>query len=229
MRRVVFAALMVTFAVAGCRNDATVVLDDPAPPRALEGTYYAGAVTLTWELAPGWDGESFRVYGRRVSDADYFLIAEVTSCTGGLCTYADTNIEEDVTYEYYVAAWDPDSGLETPSDFTVEVFSPRRVPPPVPNQTEVIALDNANYVLWADAARGASDFSFYRVYQAAPDGNDYLLGETDSEGFIDLLAANGQTYEYFVTSVDVDGHESLGSQLAAGTPRVDDTGEILYD
>lgn len=229
MRRVVFAALMATFALAGCRNDATIVAGDPAPPRALAGTYYAGAITLTWELASGWDGESFRVYGRRVSDADYFLIADVTSCTAGLCAYSDTNILENVTYEYYVAAWDPASGLETPSDFTVEVFSPRRTPPPVPNQSRVIALDNANYVVWGDASRAADDFSFYRVYQAAPDGNDYLLGETDSEGFIDLLAANGLTYEYFVTSVDVDGHESAGSQIAAGTPRVDYAGEILYD
>jgi hypothetical protein len=229
MRRVVFAALLATFAAAGCRSDATAVLDDPAPPRALEGSYYAGAVTLTWELSPAWDGESFRVYGRRVSDADYFLIAEVTSCAGGVCSYADTNIVEDVTYEYYVAAWDASSGLETPSDFSVEVFSPRRTPPPVPNLPAVIALDNANYIVWGDAARSASDFSFYRIYQAAPGGNDYLLGETDSEGFIDLLAANGLTYEYFVTSVDVDGHESAGSQLASGTPRVDFAGELLYD
>jgi hypothetical protein len=229
MRRVVFAALMATFALAGCRNNPTVVVGDPAPPRALSGTYYAGAITLTWELASGWDGESFRVYGRRVSDADYFLIADVTSCTAGVCLYSDTNISEEVTYEYYVAAWDPASGLETPSDFTVEVFSPRRTPPPVPNQSRVIALDNANYIVWGDAARDANDFSFYRVYQAAPDGNDYLLGETDSEGFIDLLASNGLTYEYFVTSVDVDGHESAGSQIAAGTPRLDYAGELLYD
>ncbi|MEX2467613.1 MAG: hypothetical protein WD995_11940 [Gemmatimonadota bacterium] len=229
MRRVVFAALLAMFGVAACNNDSTVVLDDPAPPVGLEGSYYAGAITLTWELASGWDGESFRVYGRRLSDADYFLIAEVTSCTGGVCSYSDTNIQEDVTYEYYVAAWDPALGLETPSDFTVEVFAPLRTAPPVPNQTRVIALDNANYIVWGDAARGASDFSFYRVYQAAPDGTDYLLGETDSEGFLDLLAGNGMTYEYFVTSVDVDGHESTGSQLAAGTPRVDFTGELLYD
>jgi hypothetical protein len=110
-----------------------------------------------------------------VSDADYFLIAEVTSCAGGVCTSSDTNIEEDVTYEYYVAARDPASAVETPSDFTVEVFAPRRVPPPVPNQADVIALDDANYIVWGDAARGDSDFSFYRVYHAAPDGNDYLL------------------------------------------------------
>ena len=229
MRRAVFAALMATFALAGCRNDVTRVVTDPAPPTALAGSYYAGAITLTWELASGWDGESFRVYGRRVSDADYFLIADVTSCTAGVCRYSDTNIVENVTYEYYVAAWDAGTGLETPSSSSTEVFSPPRTPPPVPNQTRVIALDNANYLVWGDAARTASDFSFYRVYQAAPDGNDYLLGETDSEGFVDLLAANGLTYEYFVSSVDVDGHESAGSQIASGTPRLDFAGELLYD
>lgn len=231
MRRLVYAVLATTFVAAGCNNDSTAVVDDPAPPRALEGSYYAEAITLSWELGSGWDGESFRVYGRRVSDADYFLIADVTSCDDGLCTYTDTNIQEDVTYEYYVTAWDPAVGLETASDFTVEVYAPLRTPPPVPDQTEVIALDDAAYVVWGDAARQGNDndFSFYRVYQAASDGNDYLLGETDSEGFIDLLAANGSTYEYFVTSVDVDGHESAGSQIAAGTPRPDYTAELLYD
>lgn len=228
MRRAVWAVLAATFVAAGCNDDTTTVLDAPAAPRALDGSYYAGAITLTWELGSGWDGESFRVYGRRVSDADWFLIAEVTSCTDGVCTYTDTNIEEDVRYEYYVAAWDDRSGLETPSDFTVEVLSPRRTPPPAPTQTAVIALDDANFVVWGANARVA-DFSFYRVYQAAPDGNDYLLGETDSEGFVDLLAGNGLTYEYFVTAVDADGHEGAASQIASGTPRPDFTGELLYD
>jgi hypothetical protein len=228
MRRVVWAALAATFVAAGCNDDTTTVLEAPAAPRALEGSYYAGAITLTWELGPGWDGESFRVYGRRVSDSDYFFIAEVTSCIGGLCTYADTNIEADVRYEYYVSAWDPHSGLETPSNFSIEVYSPRRTPPPAPAQVGVIALDDANFVVWDDNARVA-DFSFYRVYQAAPDGEDYLLGETDSEGFVDLLAGNGLTYEYFVTAVDVDGHESTESVIASGTPRPDFTGELLYD
>jgi hypothetical protein len=229
MRRLVLAALAALVGAAGCNDNSTVVRDAPAAPRALEGSYYAGAVTLTWELGSGWDGESFLVYGRRVSDADYFFIADVTSCTSGVCTYKDTNIEEDVTYEYYVSAYDAASGLETPSDFTVEVYSPVRTPPRVPDQTRVVALDDANFIVWGVRSRESADFSFYRVYQAAPDGNDYLLGETDSEGFLDLLAGNGLTYEYFVTAVDVDGHESAGSAIAEGTPRPDYAGEILYD
>lgn len=228
MRRVVFAALVATFAATACRSEPTAIVDAPAAPRALSGSYYAGAITLTWEMGSGWAGESFRVYGRRVSDADYFMIAEVTSCTAGLCRYTDTNIVENVRYEYYVAAWNDRTGAETSTAQSVEVLSPTRTPPPVPTQVRVIALDDANYLTWGNNAR-TGDFSFYRVYQASPDGNDYLLGETDSEGFLDLLAGNGLTYEYFVSAVDVDGHESGGSTLAAGTPRPDYAGELLFD
>ncbi len=229
MRRTLMGGLLAAaVTLAGCNDDPSDVLEAPAPPRALEATYYAGAVTLTWELAPAWDGESFRVYGKRASDADYFFIAEVTSCIEGFCSYTDTNIGQDITYEYYVSAWDVGSGLEAASE-AVEVFVPEPIPPAVPAGVRVIALDDANYVTWSENARGAADFSFYRVYQAAADGNDYLLGETDSEGFVDLLAVNGSTYDYFVTSVDVDGHESEGSGLASGTPRPDFTAELLTD
>src|SRR5690606_36928460 len=228
MRRALWLSLLTAFALTACNDDPVQVVDAPAAPRALNGSYYAGTVTVTWELGSGWDGESFRVYGRRVDDADYFLIAEITSCVEGFCSYGDPNLEQAISCGYYVAAGDPSSGLETASDATVDVYVPTFTPPPVPNQPAVIALDNANYIVWGDASRVA-DFSFYRVYQAASDGNDYLLGETDSEGFLDLLAANGTTYEYFVSAVDVDGHESGGSSLAAGTPRLDYAGELLYD
>ena len=73
-----------------------------------------------------------------------------------------------------------------------------------------------------------SDFSHYKVY-LDDGGESLLLGETDSEGFLDLLAANGVTYGYFVTAVDADGHESGGSAIMEGTPRPDFTGEWVYD
>ncbi len=223
------AVLAAVVAGGACSDDLLVVeADPPDPPRALDGWYYDRAVYLTWELAPGWNGESFRVYGRRVTDADYYLIAEVTNCSEGVCSYTDVNVLPDVTYEYYVAAYDPDTGLESASEYSVEVYVPRPVPPPVPQGLEVVALDGAAYLRWSDNARQADDFSFYRVYLADPGGDDFLLGETDSEGFLDLLAENGRTYTYFVTSVDDQGHESAAGAAAEGTPRPDYHGEWLY-
>jgi hypothetical protein len=212
-------------AASACRNDTVVVTDAPAAPRALAVTYYAGSVTVSWELAPDWDGEAFRIYARRIADADFFFIAEVTSCIAGFCSYEDINVLEDETYEYYVAA--VRDGIET-STAAVSVFVPTFTPPPVPNAPFVIALDGANYLAWGDGSRvGASDFSFYKIYLDDA-GSAFLLGETDSEGFLDLLAENGATSSYFVTAVDDDGHESEGSVLASGTPRPDYHGEWIY-
>jgi len=230
MRRLMWGVTALLVAAVACEDSGVLVVGDPpAAPRNINGWYYARAVYVTWDLAPGWNGESFRVYSRRTTDSDYFLIADVTNCASGLCSYTDTNIVPGVTYEYYVSAWDPDTGLETASEFFVEVFVPQPVPPAVPGGMEVIALDGAAYLRWDDRARDAEDFAFYRIYLAGDDGSDFLLGETDSEGFLDELAQNGLTYAYFVSSVDDQGHESSGSSVAEATPRPDFHSEWVWD
>jgi hypothetical protein len=225
MRRWLLGALALSLVTAACRSDTVVVVADPAPPRSLDGFYQAGSVILTWELHPDWNGESFRVYGKRTTDADFFLIAEVTSCAGGFCTYTDVNVVGGISYRYFVSAVSLE-GLEAASG-EIEIFVPVATPPPAPLGVDVVALDGTAYVRWDANARAVDDFSFYRIYLADPSG-DFLLGETDSEGFVDQLVSNGTTYTYFVTSVDVDGHESGASATASGTPRPDFHGELVY-
>jgi hypothetical protein len=222
-------ALPIILGLAACEQDDLIYYDDnyAAPPENLAAWYYDEAVYVTWELAPAWDEDAFRVYAKRISDAGYYLIAEVTNCSAGLCSYNDVNIVSNVTYEYYVAAVSP-GGLETASEWAVEVYVPVADPPPDPGDVEVIALDDANFIRWANNARNAEDFSFYRIYLTDSGGEDFILGETDSEGFLDLLAVNGESYSYFVASVDDQGHESFGSQLVTGTPRPDYNGEWIY-
>ncbi len=221
--------LPIILGLAACDNNDLIYYDDEyaAPPENLAAWYYNQAVYITWELAPAWDDDSFRVYAKRVSDANHFFIAEVTNCSGGLCSYTDVNILPDITYEYYVASVSP-SGLENPSEWSVEVYVPIADPPPDPGMVEVVALDNANYLRWSNNARNDSDFSFYRVYLMGNGGDNFILGETDSEGFLDLLAVNGDSYSYFISSVDDQGHESFGSETATGTPRPDYHGEWIY-
>jgi hypothetical protein len=216
--------------LGGCTETTGVWVggEEPAPPLSLQGWYYDRAIHLSWELHARWDEEPFRVYGRRSTDRSHFLVAEVTSCNGGLCTYTDLNVTPGRTYEYYVAAVNPRSGIETASAHAVEVHVPQPVPPPVPGGLEAVALDRAVYLQWDLRSRDAGDFAFYRVYIEGGDGTVLLLGETDSEGFLDLLVENGKTYGYFVTAVDDQGHESGGSALAEATPRPDFHGELLW-
>lgn len=221
--------LVAVMALAACESDRILVPvdgDGPAPPVGLDVRYYDRSVVVTWELAPTWNGEPFRVYAAPAGGA-YSMVAEVTNCSDGLCSYTDVNIQVGATYDYYVAAVGVD-GVEAPSAQALRITIPAYTPPPVPGGMEVIALDGANYLRWGDGARSAGDFSFYRVYLFFQ-GESFILGETDSEGFLDELAENGLTYEYFVTAVDEYGHESGGSVSAEGTPRPDYHGEYLYD
>lgn len=229
MRHISLGLALSMVALTACQDE-LIFVDDPgvpAAPRAVDASYYAGSVTVTWELAPDWNGEAFRVYSRRVTDSEWFFIAEVTSCSQDFCTYEDINVVASETYEYLVSAVN-DAGSETEAATVVQVFVPQWVAPPIPDATSVIALDGANYVVWGVASRAAGDFSHYKVY-LDDGGTALLLGETDSEGFLDLLAMNGETSGYFVTAVDSDGHESDGSIIGEGTPRPDFSGELIYD
>ena len=106
MKRAALAAWIGVLSAGACTDD-VVYVDDryPDAPRALEASYYAGAVRVTWELGPGWDDDSFRVYSKRVTDSGWFSIAEVTSCILDVCVYEDVNVAPGVTYDYYVATF----------------------------------------------------------------------------------------------------------------------------
>ena len=84
MKRRWLGAAVIALGVAACERDG-VGLEVSSPPRAVDASYYAGSVTVSWELASDWDGETFRVYGKRSTDASYYLVAEVTSCAAGVC------------------------------------------------------------------------------------------------------------------------------------------------
>lgn len=227
MRRWRAVATALAALVAGCDEDFLVVSDYPAAPEALEGSYYAHGVDLSWRLGAAWSGEAFRVYGKNERVRTFVLIGETTSCIDGWCGYRDANVSPGVVYEYYVSAVDPLSGLETESERSVEVLVPHPTPPPVPRDLEAVALDNAAYLTWDDAPSSEKDFAAYRVYQR-DDGEHFLLGETDSPGFLDLLAENGVTSDYVVASLDDQGHESERGEPASATPRPDYAGEVVY-
>lgn len=222
--------LLLSAAAQGCGDRERTVLG-PAPPgapRALDGWYHDRAVHLVWEPAAGWDGDSFRVYGKRRSDARYFRIAEVTNCAGGVCSYTDVNVVAGVTYRYFVVTVGRSTGTESPESRTLEVHVPSAVPPTAPTAVEAIALDDAAYLRWEPDPATADAVSHYRVHLIDPDGGaDFLLGETDSRGFLDERALNGNPYSYRISAVDRHGHVGPKSPSATAIPRPDFHGEWI--
>jgi hypothetical protein len=64
MKRVTSGLLFLPLALVlgACGDDVIQVVDEePAAPRNLSAWYYNRAVYLTWELAPAWNGEVFRI------------------------------------------------------------------------------------------------------------------------------------------------------------------------
>lgn len=239
-RFLLLAASAALVAVGACDyDDDPFGLDSDLGPRALEGRYEwllegwgtgtlepvgRPAVHLSWELPPRWDGEPFRVYGRR-SGSDYLLIATVTSCARELCLYTDVNVQPDERYDYYVATVDQRSGDEVQSDDAVQVRVPATPALATPGAPAVTALDGALYLRWT-----STGVERYQVFlERIGDRTDFiLLGETDGTGFLDERAENGTTYAYRVAAVDSLGHVSDRSELGSGTPRPDYRGEVAY-
>ena len=167
------------------------------------------------------------VYSRAGGSSQFTLIATVTSCTEDGCTYVDRDVRAGTTYEYYVAAVDERSGLETASDFRDQVAVPTAFTPAAPRPDSAVALDRAAYVRWTDNSNG-ENVGYYQVYLTRIDNTSYLYpaGRSDGNGYVDLRAENGHVYGYRIATVDTLGRVSALSAEVAAVPRPDFAGEL---
>ena len=187
------------------------------------------AVQVSWLPPSDWDDEVFRVYGKRASDASFTLIATVTSCTDAGCVYTDRNVQPGGSYEYYVAAYDERSNLETASDFRDVVGVPAANRPAPPTALDGVGLDDAAFLRWTAPANPGA-VSKYVVYLTSVNGTAslYQAGQTDGTGFLDQRAENGARFGYRVATLDSLGHYSNLSSEVFVMPRPDFSGELVY-
>lgn len=179
-------------------------------------------VRLFWDLPVRHRNEVFRVYSRGRSGG-YRLIATVTSCRGGECTYVDVNVASGQSYDYYIAAYDERSDREVGVSDAIRVVVPRIPDLVVPGQPGVTALDGAVFVQWQ-----SSGVPLYRLWVQESGGELFAIGETDGLNFLDTRAENGGSYSYFISAVDESGHLSDLAQTPAAFPRPDYHSEILH-
>lgn len=231
---------------AACDRDPNVVIVDPGDEPGMPTDLFASyawvleafqngqpvgypSVQVSWLPPSDWDDEVFRVYGKRASDANFTLIGTVTSCTDVGCVYTDRNVQPGGSYEYYVAAYDERSDLETASDFRDVVGVPAANRPAAPTALDAVALDNAAFLRWT-APANAGAVSKYVVYLTSVDGTAslYQAGQTDGTGFLDQRAENGSRFGYRVATLDSLGHYSNLSSEVFVSPRPDFAGELVY-
>ncbi len=236
--------LLAALVLAGCEGDRifTPDIDGPEDVDARYEWIFQGwheptgrpvghpSVLVEWSLPSDWNGDPFRVYGRRSGQGSFALVGTTTSCENGECRFVDINVVGGRTYEYFVSTADERSGGEAPSDYRVEVDVPTFAPPPAPRADSVFALDNSLWVRWRDAGSG-DDFWKYQVVLVSLNGEGvpfYHVGETDATGFLDLRARNGNVYGYRIAALDTLGQVSDLSPVVTGVPRPDFHGELIY-
>jgi hypothetical protein len=225
-----FVILAAVAAVAACTR-----YDDGIGPDPDE---LGAPSNLTYELLPSGDPDfpdgillrwtdpgddrigSFVVYSRGSTSSSWSRRAATTSGS-----FHDTGVPH---LQYYVVAED-DFGSESRPSNTITVDERNRLP--APNALTSISLDRAVQLAWAGNARTANPslFSYYRIYSTTydldanlcSDQNWVLEGSTVSEDFLVTGVANGAPRCFTVSTISVDGHESVWTPPRSDTPRYD--------
>src|SRR5690606_28926527 len=117
-----------------------------------------------------YGNEPFRVYSRRSGGGGYDLVATVTSCSDGICTYLDTNVVQGRSYDYYIATVDERDNQElgTSQAVQVNVATSQLTAPGAPAAT---GIDGAAFLQWEPT--GAER---YMIVMESEGGDAFLIG-----------------------------------------------------
>jgi fibronectin type 3 domain-containing protein len=67
------------------------------------------------------------------------------------------------------------------------------------------------------APKRGSTITGYNVYRTQPDRTFQSIASVTEPAYVDRAVRSGETYDYFVVSVDADGHESRPSNYVSVT------------
>ena len=196
------------------------VVEPSGTPGAPDG------VVLRWNDDGDPDLAVWHVYSRGNRGDSFGLRGSTTSNS-----FHDVGIPH---LEYYVTAEAFDGSESSPSPILV---IDERLALPAVSQLVPASLDGAVALVWADNAfeTDPMGFSHYRVYSSRFDldvgiclDEWALEGTTVAPEFVASALANGVPRCFGISSVTVEGWESLWSPLVHDTPRPDARNQVLY-
>jgi hypothetical protein len=144
----------------------------------------------------------------------------------GACSYTVSGLNEGAKYYFAV--------FGTPSDghralWGGEMFETPLMYPRTPTSFVAVSDLNSINLEWDDNKEG--DFAYYNLYRKFSSSNDYDLYQTGitTSTYTDNGVMGRIEYEYYVTSVDADGHESQPSASKKAFPATFDGGVLVVD
>ena len=196
-------------------------LDPSGNPSAPAG------ILLSWDAVQDPNLQSYRVYSRRQSGAQYDLLGSTVSTT-----FHEAG-QPDLDYEVTAVATNGDESAPS-APVTVD----ERLQLESPDSLFSTSLNQAILLYWTDnpfldAPAGA--FMQYRVYSASYSldsnlcGTTWTLeGTTISPEFLATALPNGVSRCFGVSAESVEGWESLWSPTTWDTPRPDARNVLIY-
>ena len=208
-----------------CEASTLLLPEGPRAPAGLTAEasqMYPGYITLDWRDNSESDIFGYAMYVSRSNSGPFVRRAWLLPESG----YADTEITDGSSYYYAVTAinsW----GLESPKSTVVRVPSQDFTPPEPPADLRVASSDRSAGTAQLEwTANSEADLSGYRIYRQDGEGPrapvTALLFASEFED--QTLPAEGE-FTYSVTSIDLAGNESEGSNIAP--PALDFFGKVL--
>ncbi|BCX48631.1 hypothetical protein HAHE_25390 [Haloferula helveola] len=181
----------------------------PATPTGLVATPTTEAVVLTWDESTDGDTASYEILRSLVSGGPYESLGTTTATS-----YVDSGLTNGVTYYYVLRALDVVGEV---SASTAEVFAIPADDTTAPAAPTGLASSNGYrrvYLDWDDSPE--TDFDSYNVYRSDDVGGPFaLLGGVGADSsFTDENLANGATYYYRITALDIAGNESAPAAIS---------------
>ncbi|MEM7390862.1 MAG: LamG-like jellyroll fold domain-containing protein [Verrucomicrobiota bacterium] len=191
----------------GAGNTVSDLNEIPAAPVGLTATGTTEAVILAWAPPSDVDVVSYDVLRGAVSGGPYEVVARVEE-TGAV----DLGLTNGVTYFYVVRSVDLVGKISASSAEVSAVPDADTNAPAAPTGFVAGAGFARAYLNWSAGAD--PDIASYNVYRSTSVGGPFAL--IDSAGaqldYIDEGLANGFTYHYRITAVDIAGNESDPAQ-----------------
>ena len=185
----------------------------PGAPSGLVATGGEGEVSLDWNDNPEGDVLGYDVLRAESAGGPYSVVASLVAAS----EYVDSDVVNDITYYYVVAAID--TSFNASDNSGEESATPADVTGPVaPTGFVATAGDSEVALDWNDNSE--DDLASYTVKRSESSGGPYdvLASDVLASELVDDSALNDVTYFYVVVAVDTSGNASDDSDEVSATP-----------
>ena len=192
----------------------------PFPPVNLAASSGEGYVNITGDPSPddgGFNITEYRVYRGTSSGSEAYL----DSFPPGQSYYNDTTVSNEVTYYYYITAFNSrGESVSSEEVSATPLFNPTDPTPP----RNLAANESDGYVnlSWDEPSDdGNRPITEYLIFRGTLTGSGSYYGSVTGTQryFNDTSVTNGQTYYYHLTAMNEAGKESGDSNEIKATPR----------